>query len=564
VLTIIKRIKIAGFVILVCGLFYYQIIRGEYFSRKASSNYIRLIPKEAPRGLIFDRKGRLIVKNNLEFEVCLFSQKENEKVFENIAQILSTSPQVLKNNFRDNFVAPFTATVIYSTLNRNKILALQEQNIPQVTVRVRAKREAVSPYCFSHILGNTAKPSKEDIFLKKYGYIPQEEVGRSGIELSYDNYLRGKPGGLQVEIDSRGNLINFLGEKLPSPGKDIYTTLDVEIQTLAYEALKNHRGSLILMESESGKILSLVSRPSFNVNLFTEDKDYFREVNADKSKPLLNRPIQGKYPPGSVFKVVVALGALEEGKITRNKSFLCEEFFQLKAARFKCWSRHGWQDIVGGLLHSCNVFFYNTALLLGPEQICHYATLLGLGKKTDIDLPFENDGFLPTPKWKEKVLGDKWYPGDTLNLTIGQGYVLTTPIQIAKIMNFFATGDYLVQPYIVRKIDDLDIPIKKKEPLNMNTYNVELINEGLRGAVQNEEGTAHILKSLGMEIAGKTGTAQVSGRKSHAWFAGFFPYRRPRYTIVVMLENCGSSFEACRVVRSFLKSVKEKGILSDF
>lgn len=215
---------------------------------------------------------------------------------------------------------------------------------------------------------------------------------------------------------------------------------------------------------------------------------------------------------------------------------------------------------MGGFLHSCNIFFYNTGLRLGSKIIEKYAYLLGLGRPTGIDLPFEKEGFVPSPE-KIKRLGKQWYPGDTLNLSIGQGYLLATPLQVAVVLNFFASRGWLIQPYLVEKIGDLNISLKKREFLGLNLANIELINKGLREAVRNKEGTAHILEDLNLEIAGKTGTAQVRGRKSHAWFAGFFPYKEPKYVIVVILENAGSSTNACKVAYNFLSQLKEKKLL---
>ncbi|MBN2120899.1 MAG: penicillin-binding protein 2 [Candidatus Omnitrophica bacterium] len=560
-MTLIKQIKIIGFSIILCGLFYYQILQGDYFSNKASTNYIRLIPKEAPRGLIFDRKERLLVKNNLEFQVCVFSHKEKEETFKSIAQILKVDPAKLENNFRRNFIAPFIPAVVYSTTQKDEILKLDEKNIPQVTVVVRPRRYTVFPYRLCHVAGFTRKLSKENLFLTKFGYSFQEDIGYSGIELTYDNYLRGKPGGTQFEIDSKGRLVNLLGEKIPQAGKDIYTTLDIEIQGKALEALGNYKGSLILMESESGKILSIASNPTFDVNSFTENKEYFKETMNNRLKPLLNRPLQAEYPLGSVFKIVVGLAGLNEKKIEKNSQFSCNGGFQLKLTRFKCWSVHGLQNIIDALAHSCNVFFYNLGLRLGPKNMHNYAVLLGLGKLTEIDLPFEKKGFVPTSSWKEKTLNDKWYPGDNLNFSIGQGYLTVTPVQVAKLTSFFATKGYLVQPYLVERISELEIPLRKKELININTANIELINEGLRQAVATQEGTAHILEDLKLDIAGKTGTAQVTGKKAHGWFAGFFPYKKPKYIIVVMLESASSSYRACQITHKFLHLVKEENLL---
>jgi penicillin-binding protein 2 len=560
-LTIIKQIKIAGFLMIVLSLFYYQIIKGDYYANKASSNYIRLIPREAPRGLIFDRKSKLIVKNELEFQVCLFSGAENEEILEEIAPILEVAPEALKKNFKVNFVAPFIPTVVFSTTDRDKILKLEERNISQATVVLRPRRYVNKPYSFAHLVGYTRKLSRENVYLRKYGYSLQEEIGYSGIELAYDNYLRGRAGGSQFEIDSKGRLVNFLGEKASVAGKDLYTTLDIDIQSFAQYSIRDFKGSLIFIESESGKVLSLASSPTFDINSFTEDKEYFAKISGSRFRPLINRTIQGEYPLGSVFKIAMALAALEEEKINPATTFACDGVFRLNMARFRCWNTHGIEDVVDALTHSCNVFFYNLGLRLGPKAIHHYASILGFGKATGIDLPFEKKGFLASTKWKEKTFHEKWYPGDSVNSVIGQGYNTVTPMQVAKLISFFASGGYLIQPYLVERIEDLEIPLRKKDLVNLDQKNIEMVTKGMRRAVKDEKGTAHILESLDLNIAGKTGTAQVAGRKSHGWFAGFFPYQEPKYIIVVMLENSESSFKACQVARDFLSRLKENELL---
>ncbi len=560
-LLFLKRIKITGFIIIISGLIYYQLIKGEYFFNRSISNYIRLIPQPAPRGLILDRKGRVLVKNALKFEICVFLKEVNNELFQKIGDLLELEPQILKRNFKSNFIAPFIPTVIFATTDRDKILKIEEENFSEILIRTRPERYVNFPYSLSHIVGFVRKISKGELFLRKYGYDLQEEIGYAGLELFYENYLRGKPGGVQVEIDAEGRVNRILGERKPLPGKNISLSLDMEMQEIAYKSLKGYRGSLILMDSSSGKILAMASRPSFNVNLFTGDKNYFKKITKNSLRPLVNRVIQGEYPLGSVFKTVVGLAGLEERKLFKNTKFLCQGVFKLKDVEFRCWSSHGWQDLVGGLLHSCNIFFYNVGLKIGAKAIEKYARLLGLGRLTGIDLPFEKKGLVPSVSWKERHLGKSWYPGDTLNFSIGQGYLLATPLQTAVLLNFFATRGWLIQPYLVEKIGDLKISLRRKEAIGVNLKNIQLINKGLREAVRNREGTAHILESLNLKIAGKTGTAQVRGKHPHAWFAGFFPYKKPKYVLVVMLENGGSSLNACKVAYNFLSQLKEKNLL---
>ena len=563
-ISFIRKLNIAGFLIIISGLFYYQVIQGDYFSRRAQDNFIRLIPKTAPRGIIYDRNGTALVKNVMNFQICVFAKSPDSKIIGQISRIIEVDVNILKQTFKKNYVAKFIPTPVYSTTKREKILKLEEKNLAEVAIRLEPTRKVVSPYSLAHLVGYTRKLSKEHVFLRKYGYSLREDIGYAGIERYYDDYLRGKPGGTQLEVDSYGRTVNMLSSKSPVAGKDLYTTIDLKIQNAAFDSLKGYSGTLILTEADTGKIIAMASRPSFDINLFTDSRKYLVQVSQDPENPLLYRAIQGTYPLGSVFKPAVALAGLQEGKISEDTKFLCTGQFRLQNSRFKCWSTHGWQDLIGGLLHSCNVYFYNTGVRTGPDGITSYAKSLGLGELTNIDIPFEKKGLIPTPKWKQKTLHQQWYTGDTVNLSIGQGYTLVTPIQVQRYINFFATGGYLVQPYIVSRIDNIDIPIRNKGLVNINikNHNIGLINKGLREAVDHTQGTAHILEILDMKIAGKTGTAQVARRKSHGWFAGFFPYPKPKYSIVVMLENSGSSYHACRIAYKFLRQVK-KELISD-
>lgn len=558
---VLERIKIGGFCIIIGGLIYLQLIKGDYFYQRSYSNYIRLIPLPSLRGMIYDRKSRPLIKNKLEFEISIFAHRKEEGLFSRIAYILKVPEETLRKNFEKNYIAPFLPAPVYVTSDRDKVLKLEEENFSSVVVRTKARRELIEPYLFSHIIGYLRMLSPRQLYLRNYGYSLQEEIGSVGVEFSYDEYLRGKDGGRQVEVDAQARIVNILSQKEPQRGKDIYLTIDREIQRVAYQALSGYRGCLILMDPHTGKIFALVNRPSFNANRFITQKGYFLKVSTSKSKPLLNRAIQSAYPPGSVFKMVVGLAGLEEKEITPRTRFLCKGVFTFQNHTYRCWNVHYWQNLEEALFHSCNIFFYNLGLRLGVKKILKYAQLLELGRPSGIDLPYEDGGLIGGPGWKREKRAQRWYKGDTINLSIGQGYILVTPIQIARVVSFFANGGFLVQPYLVERIDNLPLQIKKKEKVAVSEVNLRIINKGLHQAVKNKEGTAHILERLGLELSGKTGTAQVEGKSPHGWFAGFFPFSHPRYVIVVFTENSGSSFEACKVAYKFLKKLKEKNLL---
>jgi penicillin-binding protein 2 len=321
--------------------------------------------------------------------------------------------------------------------------------------------------------------------------------------------------------------------------------------------MKDKKGALIFLDSKNGDVLALLSSPAFNPNAFVRGTDELTEVFKDTNKPLQNRAIQSTYPLGSTFKPIVTIAALESKKITPQTTFNCEGKLKLGNAEFRCENVHGSENIYDALTHSCNVYFYNTGMLTGREQITKWADKLGIGSLTGIDLPYENKGSVPGKNWNA---AKRWYMGDTLNLSIGQGYILSSPIEITSVFNTFANAGYVVKPHIISKIGNTQVipapVIKSGIPLD----NLTILRNALRGVVESDEGTARMLQPLSLKIAGKTGTAQAQHR-AHGWFIGYFPYDDPKYTICVFLENAGSSYEALKVTYEFLSQLKEKNIL---
>jgi penicillin-binding protein 2 len=560
---VLHRILYAGFAVLAFVLFQYQMVNGTVFYRKANENVIRLIPLEAPRGLIFDRNGVPLIRNKLLYDISVFTEgeKDKERKLRAAAAILSVSYEELVRNHRRNYVAPFVPTAIYSTDDKDLILSIGDRLPEGIMITLRARRSVIRPEEYAHVVGYVNKPSPKHLYLKEYGYGWREDIGYSGVEYQYNDYLRGVAGGMQAEVNARGRIINVIGEQLPQKGKDVYLTIDDRMQRIAYSHMKSYRGSLILMDLTDGGILAMVSTPSFDVNRYRDSSEYLSSVFKDKNLPTLNRPLQGAYPPGSIFKPVVALGALEGKKIDGKTQFLCPGVFHVGRAQFKCWSTHDWENVEDSLTHSCNVFYYTTGLRLGVEKIHDYALICGLGAKTGIDLPFEVEGTVPSTAWKRKVMRQPWYGGETVNFSIGQGYLLVTPIQAVRLMGFFATGGELITPRIARLIGNVPANYDQRSRYAADSRAMSLIRKGLRGVVGRSDGTSHDLDKLKLGIAGKTGTAQVSGKKSHGWFAGYFPHDAPRFVILVMLENIGTSHIAVDVTNAYLKQLKEEGLL---
>ncbi len=560
---VIRRVTWVGFILLIGGLFYYQIIRGDYYLKRSKANYIRVIPQDTIRGSILDRNNTLLAFDKPTFSIAVIPyqiRNRKRRLFSELASFLGVEEKDIIDNYNRNLKSLFSPTVIMDNVSKEEALHIKEKFGDNVMIKEIPIRFYPFGYEFSHVLGYVKKAQVLYDKLKNYGYTPSQRVGFLGVEQYYDSYLRGEDGGKLVEVDSQERIVGFLGEQLPQKGKGITLTIDSRMQKIAYEALSGYKGVVILMDPNNGEILVLCVRPSYDLNNMTKGQGV-RELFSDKRKPLINRAIQSTYPLGSVFKPIMATAGLEEKVITKNTTFNCPGYFMLAGTKFSCWDVHGSQDVTEALAHSCNVFFYNLGLRLGIERISHWAKKFSLDKKTGIDLPYESKGFVPTPRWKRRYKKRIWFTGDTVNTSIGQGYLKATPLEALVAITVFANGGYIVTPHLIKKVADKETLFVRKNYLNISPYNLRIVKEGLRAVVSKSTGTAHMLSSLYLGIAGKTGTAQNPG-KPHGWFVGFFPYHNPKYSICICLENAGSSHEALGVAYKFLSRLKGEGLIN--
>jgi penicillin-binding protein 2 len=557
------------FVLVVCGLFFLQIIRGSYYYRLSNSNRIRLIPQEAERGIIYDRNGAVVADNKISFDVALVPQDlgDAEKTFNYLSVTLDKDRNDVLREFRLNRWTPFAPAKVARNIPRETAIKLEEVKdlYPGMVVQIRAQRfYPFGPAC-SHILGYLGQIDRSRITrLKDYGYKIKDIIGYAGVEEYYDNFLRGEDGGTQIEVDNLGRQVRLLGMRQPQKGRDLILTVDSRMQKIAYAALENRRGAAVFMEPDSGEIFCMVSSPSFNPNAFIDrsDGDLLRNYFSNSASPLLNRVTQGLYPPGSVFKIITAIAALETGKINYATSFVCKGSFTLGNREFLCSEIHGLQNLKQALTHSCNVYFYHTGLMVGSDALNRYAREFGLGVATGIDLPSEVKGLVPSRLQKKISKNENWFEGDTVNFSIGQGDVLTTPLQLTRLMAILLTGYSDIRPHLVKKVGDREIDRGQlKNRLKIKPEYLEQIEADLRSVVADPTGTANVLNLPNLKVAGKTGTAQVGGGRSHAWFVGFFPSDKPRMVFCVFLENGGSSYNACVVARRILEEMVAEDIL---
>ena len=556
------------FLVLLCGLLFVQIIRGGQYFELGQKNTIRLIPEEAYRGRIFDRNGQVIADNILSFDAVIIPQelKNKSSVFADLAKILGVTPEEIESRYEAQYLNPFTPVMIGEGVPKTTAIRLEEAklDLPGVSVELNSRR--IYPYgaVASHILGYMGEIDRSRITkLKDYGYDIKDRVGFSGIEERMDLAMRGEKGGRQIEVDNRGRQVRLLGYKPPLAGQDVTLTIDLQLQQAADKLLEGKKGAIIVMDARTGEILVLSSAPAFDPNVFIDRKDrkalnYY--LNSEDA-PLFNRAVSGQFPPGSIFKVVTAEAALRaDHAFNASTSFVCQGQMKIGNRYFKCWSTHGPQDFYQAMTHSCDVYFYHLGLMSGPDQISRSAQDLGLYEVTGIDLPQEASGFIPSRIWKRLVKHEGWYDGDTANLSIGQGFVLTTPIQLARMMAAIATG-VVVEPHVTMKAGEEEPGRHPARPLKMSAENLALVRRALRGPVAEESGTAHSLEIAGLNICAKTGTAQVHGKESHGWVAGFFPLDEPRYAFCVLLENAGTSHYACSLARDLFVEGQKGGKL---
>lgn len=558
----ISRTIAGGLLVIILCLFYFQIIKGEGYLSKAKNNYIKAVNYPSIRGSVFDRNKTLLAVDKPNFNLAVIPYQikgQKDSLFKELSYCSGMSEKRISVYYRRNFKNIFSPVDILINIDKEKALEIKDKFKEKVVLRVIPKRFYTFDYEFSHLLGYVKEDKVVHKDIKKYGYSPYQIAGVNGIERTYNDFLKGEGGAELIEVNSRGRIVGFLGKRERVKGKDVFLSVDSRIQKIAYESLGEFTGTIIIMNPHTGEIISLVSKPSFNLNDFIEAKN-IEKIFDDRKKPLINRAVQARYPLGSVFKVIVAIAALEERIITPFTTFTCEGKLAFGDTVFKCWSIHGQQDLYNALAHSCNVYFYQLGLRLKVEKIAKWAKIFSLDKLSGIDLPYEKKGLVPERKWKKKHREMNWFGGDTLNFSIGQGYLTVTPIRSALFMSAFVNGGYLVSPYVVKTVEGQDISYPKKVKIPVSSNNLKIVNQGLRGVISKKDGTAHLLESLNLKIAGKTGTAQTAG-KSHGWFVGFFPYNNPKYTMCVFLENGGSGSKAVEVTYEMLKRLKEDNLL---
>lgn len=572
------KVLLAVLFILLGRAFYLQIIQGDTYRNRAEGNRIRHEIVKANRGLIYDRNGVQLVKNVSHFFLYLWpdnwadenkKQETLQKLTEVLAVPVADIEESLKNYKKGEKVLVFENVAYEKAIQ----LMLAAENNPSIEISYEPRREYFPQFGLSHELGYLGVVSEKDL-AENPAYNYNDRLGKTGLEYIYENVLRGQDGFRQIEVDALNRAKNSIGWQEPKDGTDIVLTIDAAAQSQLYSVMAKNAASngknkmaAVVLDAKDGGVLAMVSLPSFDNNIFTSalKKEEYSALMSDPNTPLLNRVVSGEYPFGSVFKPVIAGAALEEKIIDQNFTVQSTGGVQIGNNFFPDWrpAGHGKTDIKWALADSVNTFFYtigggNNQWLdkgLGMEKILQYATKFGFGSPTKIDLNNEAEGFLPSQAWKEKTFNDRWYLGDTYNLSIGQGYLLGTPLQVAVEMSYFASGKSW-QPHLLKGIKQETTLEEKATPVLLENLisqnNLDIIRQGLRETVV--IGTAKSLQSVKVPVAGKTGTAQFNHNKTpHSWFASFAPYDNPQIVMAVLVEEGGDTGLAVTVSRQFME-----------
>lgn len=541
--NIIKYFLFSFFIIIFIFLINIQIFKGNYYYNIAEQNRLRIYVINAPRGNIYDRNYEILADNIPSLNVFYYPQSTFNR--DEISTLLSILPQYKDSIFyalKSNRI-----TLIAENISRFDIFRLLyfKHRISNIFVTVGYKRRYLYNENFFHLLGYVGEITQtEYIQYKSKGYHYCDIIGKSGIEKTYEDYLKGTNGALIMEVDAKGNPIKVFKNLSPQPGCNIYLTIDKNLQLIAREALKRtgKNGAIVGIDPRNGAIRILVSYKDLNPNMF------IKEILKDKNLPMFNRAIQGQFSPGSTFKILTALAALNENRISPQTKFFCSGSFKFGDKIFKCWEKngHGYVDLFDAIRLSCNVYFINLGLKLGVDNIEKYAKKFYFGQITDIDLPFEAQGVIPSKKWKKEKLHEEWFEGDTVSVSIGQGYITVTPLQLALFAATIANKGKIYKPYVVERITDASgnevyryTPILKSEII-IPAHIWDFIHRSMQSVVKNGTGYAAYFKDCC--LAGKTGTAQNPHGEDHAWFICFGPCETsepPQLALAILVEHGG-------------------------
>ncbi len=541
-LSLLRLVLLSITFFLVTGLFFFQVIRGDKYVRLASENRLRVLRLPPARGRIFDANGAPLALNVRTFDIKgypLFLRQEG--VYEKLATLFRRHGVILNSadlarNVDRQYWAPYRAVTVAPNLTIAQIadLVTDTDFPPQMFPYPVWRRVYPAGSLVAHVVGYVGEITRQELTFNPHGeYLGGDMIGKMGIESVYESRLRGRPGQEAIEVDARGRRRRVITYRPETAGSDVTLTLDLGAQKLAADLLSGHRGGFVALDVKTGAVKVLYSSPSFDPNPMTwgvSSREWQHLIN-DPLRPMMNRVISGTYPPASTFKAFVALSGLAEGIYKASETVFCPGSFRLGNRVFRCWRHwgHGNEDLVEAIRDSCDVYFYQMGLRIGVDRMRDWAFRFGFGEKSGVDLPAESAGNLAGREWKKERVGESWYPGDTVNYSIGQGYVLTTPIQVARAYAALANGGFLPRPHLVAGGNPPAVN------LEISDGALTPVLKGLE-AVVSKTGTGWRAGEFGVSVAGKTGTAQNPHGADHAWFVGYAPREAPRYVAALIIE----------------------------
>lgn len=583
-------------IIIIYRLFFLQILNFDELKNKSENNRIKIEVIPPIRGNILDRNNNKITNNRNSYELVLYKNKKKTNTITNLIEILDLNDdkqrkinKQLKNN-RDKKVVSIMNNLTWEELTK---ISLNSYKLENLRIEEGYVREYLYANEFAHITGYVATPNDFEIkklskkIKKNILMHPYYKIGKNGLESYFNSKLTGKSGYKKIEVNAYNIPIKDIEKDDPEKGNDLKLTIDLRLQKFIYDRVSDMTAAIVVMNVETGEIIALVSTPSFDVNNFVDgisNKEWIELVNNDK-KPLYNKTISALYAMGSTFKPVVAIAALENGW-DENKKIDCKGSMKIsKKLNFRCWKKigHGKINIVQAIERSCNIFFANLGLFAGVNNIYNVAKELGIGEFFDINLPEYNNGILPNPTWKKEYHNDVWTKGDTINMSIGQGYILANPLQLATMIARIVNNGYPIKPFLVydSNLRDYNMSLYNNEPM-FKKKNIKIVKKGMFEVINGNYGTASKLRTKSnSQISGKTGTAQVisleakekmekqlkEGEKldekyqNHGIFVGFAPYEKPKYAISVVIEHGGSgSMSAAPVAVDILRFMIDNNI----
>ncbi len=567
-----QYIAVAVFLFLVTGFWELQIKSPEIYNERAERNRIRSLPIVAPRGKILDRDGRVIVDNHSTWSLILSRENLKQDHLHEIADGLHLDyDDLIRKVARYRNRPKYEPIIIKEELTPSDLAFVEAhrdpETFPEMELIESKRRLYPDNGILAHVIGYTGEISESELDNPEYAKYNQGQIiGKTGIEKEYNDTLMGIDGERQSVVDNRGKEREVLGIKPAKPGKNIQLTIDLDLQVVAELALEGKRGAAVALDPRNGEILAMASRPSFDPNKFAvriKGKDW-KELTSDPGNPLLNRAIQAQWAPGSTFKPIVALAGLESGSIDENTVFHCAGGASFYGHFYKCLEVHGAVTLHRGIVESCDAYFYGVGNKTGIDNLAFYAHQVGYGAKTGIDLPNEASGIVPSPEWQMQNYRQKWYLGQTISVSIGQGQTTVTPLQMARAIGGIAMGGVWHTPHLLMETTKAEKP----HEWALNPDNVKKVVDGMYGVVNEGGGTGGRARLPDVQVCGKTGTAQVASAdyerahkdvKDNAWFVAYAPCYKPEIVVSVLWENSGvQGAYAAPTARDIIKAYFDK------